>query len=91
MIRKHSAKCIVATINGEEHHYVLVGGQWYYNGREHLPISMKFKDGFWNNMGIASIIKNCRIGTWEELKYFISFQKGTLGKPYIRHWETNNA
>ena len=83
MIRKHSAKCVRISQYGEIHHYVEVGGRYYYNGRDNFHVSISEPDGFWKQ-SISTIVAN-------GAEYARHYGGDIVGKHYIRHWETNNA
>lgn len=91
VIRKHSAKCLkVHTETEGVQHYVLVGGRWYYNGRDSLVLSaIADKDGFWTNCSIKEIIDDARRpATLPELARVYGPCKTEV---YIREWTTNQV
>lgn len=89
--RKHSAKCLkVHTETEGVHHYVLVGGRWYYNGRDSLVLdTIADKDGFWTNHSIKKLInEHYRARTLKELAQLYGPCKTEV---YMREWTTNQT
>ena len=90
IIRKHSAKCLkVHTKTEGVKHYVLVGGRWYYNGRDSLVLkTLTDKDGFWTDCSIKEIIGARHSATLQELVRVYGQCKTEV---YIREWTTNQV
>ena len=88
--RKHLAKCLKLHTETEGmHHYVLVGGRWYYNGRDSLVLStIADKDGFWTNLSIKEILNGstCAIA----LKDLARLYGPCKTEVYMREWTTTN-
>lgn len=88
MIRKHSAKVLtIVDKTGEKHHYVLIGGRFYYNGGTQTGVKTKSKDGFWDDEGIKSFLGTTNYKLSELAKRY----KGCKAQVYIREWTTNQA
>lgn len=85
--RKHSARVLSITDRtGEVHHYVLIGGKWYYNGRSGFDLSINAKDGFFLD-SIKDILGEHRYGS--SLKGIKCSHEGfTKVRNYIREWES---
>lgn len=90
--RKHSAKCLkVHTKNEGVHHYILIGGRWYYNGRSTLVLhSLSDKDGFWTNTTIKEIIDDSIRGG-RTLGEIARLEGPCKTEVYMREWSTNQA
>ena len=92
MIRKHSAKCVRMNFDNDIHHYVEVGGKYYYNGRTGFSVVIAEPDGFWKQSIATIIASNADCGNLKELARYARYFGGKLAvRHYIRHWETNNA
>ena len=92
IIRKHSAKVLSAiTKDGARKFYVLVGGLWYYNGNDQLPLSAnsRMPNGIWRD-SIADIVEERASNTLEEL-YQYYLKGATDVKVAIHHWTTEQV
>ena len=87
--RKHLAKCLKLHTETEGmHHYVLVGGRWYYNGRDSLVLStIADKDGFWTNRSIKEILNDSACA--RALKDFARLYGSCKTEVYMREWTSN--
>ena len=90
--RKHSAKCLkVHTKTEGMHHYILIGGRWYYNGRSSLALTtISDEDGFWTNNTIKDII-NDSLRTGRTLGEIARLEGPCKTEVYMREWSTNQA
>lgn len=90
--RKHTAKCLkVHTKTEGVHHYILIGGRWYYNGRSSLVLSaISDKDGFWTNSTIKDIL-NDSMRSGRTLGDIARLEGPCKTEVYMREWSTNQA
>ena len=93
IIRKHSAKVLSAIDKwGERKFYVLIGGLWYYNGNDQIPLSAnsRMPNGIWRD-SITTILNERGYGHALKELFRYNLNGATDVKVAIHHWTTEQV